>query len=323
MAQNDKSTELKQEQNQGVTAYSVDNNGPIDYHKLLNSFGCNPIDGKLIERFERVTKTKAHPWLRRGLFFSHRELDKALDNFEAKKSLYIYTGRGPSSEAMHLGHMIPFDFTVYLQKAFSAVVIIQLSDNEKFFFKGGSLEEYSRLGYENAKDIIARGFDIKKTWIFLDSETVGGEYYKNIVRLQKLINGNQVRGTFGFNLDNNIGQLSWVCNQSAPAFSNSFPDIFGEKHIYCLVPMAIDQQAFFRQARECAEKLKNQGYLKPSEIHAKFLPALKGSAKMSSTGNDETDAPIFMTDTSKEISKKIMRSFSGGQDTKEFMLFLT
>ena len=34
-----------------------------------------------------------------------------LDAIEAKKKFYLYTGRGPSSEAMHLGHLIPFIFT--------------------------------------------------------------------------------------------------------------------------------------------------------------------------------------------------------------------
>jgi tryptophanyl-tRNA synthetase len=43
------------------------------------------------------------------LFF--RDLKVILDAIEAKKKFYLYTGRGPSSEAMHLGHLIPFIFT--------------------------------------------------------------------------------------------------------------------------------------------------------------------------------------------------------------------
>ena len=30
--------------------------------------------------------------------------------------MYLYTGRGPSSEALHLGHLIPFAFTKWLQE---------------------------------------------------------------------------------------------------------------------------------------------------------------------------------------------------------------
>ena len=42
-------------------------------------------------------------------------------------------GRGPSSESMHLGHLLPFIFTKYLQEAFDVAVVIMMSDDEKFF----------------------------------------------------------------------------------------------------------------------------------------------------------------------------------------------
>jgi hypothetical protein len=41
----------------------------------------------------------------------NRSLNEILDAVEAGKPFYLYTGRGPSSEALHLGHMIPFVFT--------------------------------------------------------------------------------------------------------------------------------------------------------------------------------------------------------------------
>ena len=34
-----------------------------------------------------------------------------LNLYENKKPFYLYTGRGPSSESMHLGHLIPFMIT--------------------------------------------------------------------------------------------------------------------------------------------------------------------------------------------------------------------
>jgi tryptophanyl-tRNA synthetase len=83
----------------------------IDYRKLISQFGTKEIDSALLERFERVTGHKPHLLLRRGMFFSHRELDKILDRYEQGKPFFLYTGRGPSSDSMHLGHMIPFVFT--------------------------------------------------------------------------------------------------------------------------------------------------------------------------------------------------------------------
>lgn len=40
-----------------------------------------------------------------------RDMHQILDSYEKHKSFYLYTGRGPSSEAMHVGHLIPFIFT--------------------------------------------------------------------------------------------------------------------------------------------------------------------------------------------------------------------
>ena len=44
----------------------------IDYDKLIEQFGTRRIDDALLERFEKLTGSKPHPLLRRGLFFSHR-----------------------------------------------------------------------------------------------------------------------------------------------------------------------------------------------------------------------------------------------------------
>ncbi len=118
-------------------------------------------------------------------------MNEILDAVEAGKPFYLYTGRGPSSEALHLGHMIPFLFTKlvviisefnstflltqfrYLQEAFDVPLVIQMTDDEKFLWKGLELEEAHRLTIENAKDIIAVGFDPRKTFIFSDLEYVG------------------------------------------------------------------------------------------------------------------------------------------------------
>jgi len=62
----------------------------------------------------------------------------------------------------------------YLQDVFKVPLVIQLTDDEKFFWKNLSIDECRRLARENAKDIIACGFDISKTFIFSDFNYVGG-----------------------------------------------------------------------------------------------------------------------------------------------------
>lgn len=63
---------------QVVTPWDVagGEDGKIDYAKLVRDFGCSEIDASLVARIEKVTGCKAHPFLRRGMFFAHRELDQ-------------------------------------------------------------------------------------------------------------------------------------------------------------------------------------------------------------------------------------------------------
>lgn len=130
------------------------------------------------------------------------------------------------------------------------------------------MEQARKFTRENAKDIIALGFDVEKTFIFSDLDYVG-TMYPNIVRIQKAVTANQVRGIFGFTESENIGKWSFPAIQAAPAFPNSFPHIFGQRvDIPCLIPCAIDQDPYFRMTRDVAPRL---GYLKPALIHSKVF----------------------------------------------------
>ncbi|BBN13871.1 tryptophanyl-tRNA synthetase [Marchantia polymorpha subsp. ruderalis] len=305
-----------EEAGQVVTPWEVagKDGGKIDYDKLIVQFGCQKLDQALIDRVERLTGKPAHPFLRRGVFFAHREFDKILDAYEKGEKFYLYTGRGPSSDALHLGHLVPFMFTKYLQDAFKVPLVIQLTDDEKCMWKDITVERSQHLARENAKDIIACGFDISRTFIFSDFDYVGGEFYKNMVRIAKCVTLNQVRGIFGFVGEDHIGKVSFPPVQAAPSFPTSFPHLFGQrKDVRCLIPCAIDQDPYFRMTRDAAPRI---GFLKPALIESLFFPALQGdSGKMSAS---DTSTAIYVTDTPKEIKTKINRyAFSGGGDTME------
>lgn len=83
----------------------------IDYNKLVDEFGTKKIDDELLARFERVTGKRPHHFLRRGIVFSHRDFELILDRYERGEPFFLYTGRGPSSDSVHVGHTIPFEFT--------------------------------------------------------------------------------------------------------------------------------------------------------------------------------------------------------------------
>ena len=83
----------------------------INYDKLIEEFGTKKILEGDLRRFEEVTGHKPHRFMRRGIVFSHRDLNLILDRHEKGEPFFLYTGRGPSSDSMHIGHTIPFDFT--------------------------------------------------------------------------------------------------------------------------------------------------------------------------------------------------------------------
>ena len=64
-------------------------------------------------------------------------------------------------------------FFRWLQDTFDVPLVIQMTDDEKFLWKDMSFEESQKLSIENAKDIIAMGFDINKTFIFSDTKYIG------------------------------------------------------------------------------------------------------------------------------------------------------
>src|SRR5690349_12671860 len=86
-----------------VTPWEVEGAGDegIDYDKLIKRFGSSKIDDELIAKLERIAGRPVHHLIRRGIFFSHRDLHTILTNHEQGKRFFLYTGRGPSSESMH------------------------------------------------------------------------------------------------------------------------------------------------------------------------------------------------------------------------------
>lgn len=312
----------KQDINPWSVSGEVDEDGKvkaINYRKLVDEFGTTVIDDALLERFEKVTGHKPHRFMRRQIVFSHRDLALILDKYEKNEPFFLYTGRGPSSDSMHVGHTQVFDFVKWLQDVLDVPLIIMLTDDEKYLFsEKRTIEEVMGFTKTNAKDIIAIGFDPKKTFIFSDFEFVGGAFYRNIVRFSKRVTFNTAKAIFGFDGSSNIGKIHFASVQGATSFASSFPHIFGEDEsksakIPCLIPCAIDQDPYFRLTRDCATGL---GYAKPSLIHMRFLDALQGPGSKMSASDDKS--AIFLSDTAKQIKNKINKfAFSGGRETLE------
>ena len=288
-----------------VTPWEVE--GEIDYNKLIKQFGTKPLTDSIIKRIEKYTG-ELHYMLRRKIFFSHRDLDILLKEYAQGKKFALYTGRGPSGHT-HIGHIIPWIFTKWLQDKFDAPLYFQMTDDEKFLCKPDlSLNQTHEMGYDNALDLIALGFDHKKTFIIVDTD-YSKTLYNNAIKIAKRVTASNAKAVFGFTNETNIGMYFWPAMQAVPCF---LPSILTGEKIRTLIPAAIDQDPYWRIARDVAPKL---GYPKTAAIHCTFLPALTGPKGKMST-SEGMQSTIFTTDDEKTVRNKIMKyAFSGGKDT--------
>lgn len=290
-----------------VTPYNV--RGVVDYDKLIREFGTEPLEDSILARIRRLAGGELHFMLRRKIFFTHRDLGWLFDEYEKGNSFYLYTGRGPSNHT-HIGHLVPWIFTKWLQEKFNAKLIFQITDDEKFLSDEAlELRDTYNYALDNALDVVALGFDPKKTEIIIDTD-YARVLYKEAIRVAKKINFSTVKAAFGFNNSTNIGFIFYTSIQAVPSFLES---VRQGKNVPCLIPHGVDQDPHFRVTRDVLPRL---GYYKPASIQSVFIPPLSGvEGKMSSSDPNST---IFVTDTAKEVEKKVKKyAFSGGQPSVE------
>jgi tryptophanyl-tRNA synthetase len=283
-----------------VTPWHVE--GDIDYDKLIKQFGTEKLSPQILDRIKKISG-EDHFMLRRGIFFSHRDMKQLLDEYEKGNKFFLYTGRGPSGHT-HIGHLIPWVFAKWLQDKFDVNMYFQLTDDEKFFSKQNlTLEETNKFAFENALDFIALGFKPENTKIIINTQNIQ-TLYPIAAQVAKKINFSNTKAVFGFTNETNIGMIFYTSLQSAPCFIEDKP---------VLITLGVDQDPHFRLTRDVAPKI---GKPKPALIHNIMIPALQGpGGKMSAS---EDSGTIFTTDTPDVVKKKINKyAFSGGQSDIE------
>ncbi len=290
-----------------VTPYEV--SGKVDYDRLLAQFGVEKITPALQKRIEKHAKV-SHYLLNRGIFFAHRDLAWILDEYEKGNKFFLYTGRAPSGP-MHLGHLLPLLFTKWLQDAFKVDLFFQFPNEEKVLFKQETtFEQTDEFLTENMIDVIALGFDQKRTKFLIDTQHAH-LMYREACKVAKKLTLSSVKATFGLTDQSNVGMAFYTAMQAVPAF---LPSVLAKKNIPCLIPHAVDQDPHFRLTRDILPKL---GFYKPASIQCSFLPPLSGSGGKMSSSTQATTA-IYTTDDAKTVKQKINKyAFSGGKDTLE------
>jgi tryptophanyl-tRNA synthetase len=284
--------------------------GEVNYKKVIEQFGCSPITSELLSRLKESVQPP-HRFFRRNIVFAHRDFDVILEKIKKRLPIFLYTGRGPSSKSMHLGHAIPFILCKHLQDVFDVPLIIQITDDEKYIWKDITLEESVAFGRENSKDIIAFGFDPKKTFIFSNVE-YAHHFVGTTLKIEKIVSLSEYTKIFGFGGHAKIGQIVFPSKQLAPCYPAAFP-LFLKGEASCLIPCAIDQDPYFRLARDISNQMNSA---KPATLYSTFLPSLQGSGTKMSASNPKSS--IYLDDKPKDIERKINRyAFSGGKDTIE------
>jgi tryptophanyl-tRNA synthetase len=275
--------------------------GVITYDDELCSFTRDSPYGHFFDKKSKVIR-------------SSRDLDRFLEHYQehGNESCYIYTGRGPSSADMHLGHMVPFMVTRELQRCLRVRVVIQLTDDEKFLFRGEyTLEQYTEFARHNKQLILKAGLNPDLTDIYIDTEDIA-RFYPTMLKIQNRINFSQIHAVFGLESSDSIGKIAFPALEMAPCDPRCL--YLEAKDMRCLVVCAWDQDPFFRLIRDHAQTLK---FNKPSLLHLHYLPALDGQEKMSTTGS-VSNYSIWLSDTTDQIRNKIKRhGFSGGGSTQE------
>jgi tryptophanyl-tRNA synthetase len=267
----------------------------IDNEKLVKEFGAS--------RASDLKEIPDYYTFKKGLIYSHRDFDKFFSALKNGEKCAILSGANASG-TLHLGHKIVFDTNLYFQKKYGIPVFVPISDDESYVAgKVESQEQALKFSKELAKQFLAYGFDPKNTFFIIDQ--IYTNIYNLAIKLSKKVNYSEIKSTYGYSPDNNIGLHFYPAVQSAHIL---FPqEKFGIKNV--LVPIGPDEDAHIRICRDIAGRMN---YNKPSIIHVKFLPGLDGG-KMSKSKNNA----IFFHDDEKTIKKKINNALSGGQKTIE------
>jgi tryptophanyl-tRNA synthetase len=271
----------------------MDNPIEIDNEKLIKEFGAKPI-----ENLSSSSKPDFYTF-DTGVLVSHRDFDKFFSALKKGEKCAILSGVNASG-SLHLGHKAVFDTNLFFQKKYNLPIFIPISDDESYVTgKVKDQEEALKNAKQLAKELIAYGFDPKKTYFIIDQ--IYTDIYNLAIKLSRKITLSEIKATYGYKNEDNPGMYFYPAIQAAHIL---FPqEKFKIKNV--LVPIGPDEDAHIRIARDMASRF---GYNKPAILHSKFLPGIDGK-KMSKSKNNA----IFLNDSEKAIKKKIAQSFSGGQ----------
>lgn len=268
---------------------------PRENKDLVKKFGAQLVS-KLKEKPDFYTFNK-------DIIYSHRDFDKFFSALRKGEKCAIVSGFNASG-TIHLGHKPVFDTNLFFQKKYNIPIFIPISDDESYV--AGKVKDQKQaldFSIKLAKELLAYGFDPNKTYFIIDQ--IYTNIYNLAIKLSKKINYSEIKATYGYKPEENIGLHFYPSVQAAHI---TLPqEDFGIKNV--LVPIGPDEDAHIRICRDIQDRL---GYNKASIIHSRFFPGTDGQ-KMSKSRNNA----IFLSDDETTIRKKVSKAYSGGAVTAE------
>ncbi len=268
---------------------------PQENGDLVKKFGAEPMSN-LKDKPDFYTFNK-------GIIYSHRDFDKFFAALKKGEKCAIVSGFNASG-TIHLGHKPLFDTNLFFQKKYGLPVFIPISDDESYVAgKVKDQKEALKNALQLAKELLAYGFDPKKTYFIIDQ--IYTNIYNLAIKLSKKVTLSEIKTSYGYKAEDNPGLYFYPAVQSSHIL---FPqEEFNIKNV--LVPIGPDEDTHIRISRDIAGRAK---YRKPAVLHVRFFPGLDGE-KMSKSRNNA----IFLSDDEKTIRKKVNKAYSGGAFTAE------
>lgn len=246
----------------------------INYYYLMN-FGISSITSELESKYSHL--------LSAGFITHHR----GLETLQIDEPFYVYSGRGPSSASFHLGHL-PGLLTIRSILVHSQSSLFMIADDEKILRDNIDINEMRSNVVSTIKQLDKFGINENVCDILINSAGINKEHYEILLQLMNHVTLNQLINTFGEK--QNIGEYFYALRQLVPCFI--------KRSERCVVIAGLDQDPFFRLARDLARKLEHP---LPIILYTTSVPGIDGSDKMS-TNNLSS---IKIDETSKSLHKKV------------------
>lgn len=269
-----------------------------DYDHLFKQFG--------MKKFEDLDISNHHIF-KRKLIIAHRDFDRIKDSIVNKKRFAQITGIASSGQ-MHFGHKLDVDFFMEFKKL-GALSKFIVADIDAYLSRPDSkvpdMKKAKEVAVENVMDLLALG--ISKDDIFVQSRMCP-EYFQLSFECSKKITENQFKGIYGHI---NPGKLGAVLLQLSDILFVQSDQVFGK--CPTITGIGLEQDPHARAVRNVS-KMINYDFTVPSFFYFTHQAGLKEGKKMSAS---TPDTAILLSDSDKDVKKKINRAFTGGRETAE------